>query len=387
MIVKFRADSALLRKQALSAAGPQTLQAAALGQRIGIALTAGRGLTDRSHVVFGRGLSSKQLAARIAAESDVEYAVADERKHIVAVPNDPFYATRPAVGVTSGGPAVGQWYLKPPGAAGTARQHRAGGDQRRAGVGHHHGQRRASSSPISTPACASITPTCRAATSLPGYDMVSPDDGASGSNFTSAGDGNGRDADASDPGDGLTANDVATNPIFASCTAGRQQLARHADRRPDRRGDQQRRRHRQRRPQRPRDAGARARQVRRLRLRHPGRHAVGRGHPGAGRPRQPDAGARPQHEPGRHAGLQPGLHRRHRPGQRGRRGGRRRGRQQRRQRGRQPGELRRRDRGRRPAPRRRQGRLLRPRPARSRSARRPATASTPATASHASTRS
>src|SRR5947208_8120991 len=120
VIVKFRADSTLLRKQALSVAGQQTLQAAALGRRIGVGLDAGRALSERSHVVIGHGLTSQQLAARIAAESDVEYAVADERKHIVDVPNDPFYAAGPAVGPTNGGPAVGQWHLRPAGTAGTA---------------------------------------------------------------------------------------------------------------------------------------------------------------------------------------------------------------------------------------------------------------------------
>src|SRR3954464_8272126 len=53
VIVKFKPSSTLLRKQALSAAVQQTQQAAALGQRIGVALEAGRGLTDRSHVVLG----------------------------------------------------------------------------------------------------------------------------------------------------------------------------------------------------------------------------------------------------------------------------------------------------------------------------------------------
>ncbi len=120
VIVKFKNDSPLLRKQALSVAGRQTQQAQSLGQRIGVALDAGRALSERSHVVIGRGLSSKQLAARIAAQSDVEYAVADERKHIVAVPNDLYYAAGPAVGPTAGGPAVGQWYLKPPPPAGAA---------------------------------------------------------------------------------------------------------------------------------------------------------------------------------------------------------------------------------------------------------------------------
>jgi serine protease len=101
VIVKFKPGSTLLRKQALSVTTQQSEQAAALGQRIGIALEAGRALTDRSHVVFGRGLSSRQLAARLAAESDVEYAVADERKHIVAVPNDTLYASGPAVTATN----------------------------------------------------------------------------------------------------------------------------------------------------------------------------------------------------------------------------------------------------------------------------------------------
>jgi len=120
VIVKYRADSTLLRKQALSVAGQQTLQASALGNRIGIALDAGRAISDRSHVVIGRGMTSQQLAARLAAQSDIEYAVPDERKRIVEVPTDPFYASGPAVGPTSGGPAVGQWYLKPPAAASTA---------------------------------------------------------------------------------------------------------------------------------------------------------------------------------------------------------------------------------------------------------------------------
>jgi serine protease len=105
VIVKYRADSTLLRKQALSVAGQQTLQASALGNRIGIALDAGRAISDRSHVVIGRGMTSQQLAARLAAQSDIEYAVPDERKRIVEVPTDPFYASGPAVGPTSGGPA------------------------------------------------------------------------------------------------------------------------------------------------------------------------------------------------------------------------------------------------------------------------------------------
>ncbi|MEP7301289.1 MAG: hypothetical protein ABI699_07150, partial [Caldimonas sp.] len=119
VIVKYRSDSDLLKKQAMTATGRRSLQTQALGERIGIALTPGLAITDRAHVVTARGMSSASLAARIGAERDIEYAVVDERKHIVAVPNDSFYAGRPAT-ATSGGPLVGQWYFKPPGVAGTA---------------------------------------------------------------------------------------------------------------------------------------------------------------------------------------------------------------------------------------------------------------------------
>ena len=42
-------------------------------------------------------------------DSDVEYAVPDRRKRIVAAPNDPLYAASGSVS-----PAVGQWYLRAP---------------------------------------------------------------------------------------------------------------------------------------------------------------------------------------------------------------------------------------------------------------------------------
>jgi len=210
VIVKFRQGSPALRKQALSVASQHAAQASALGQRIGIALDAGRGLDDRSQVVIGRGLTSKQLAARIAAESDVEYAVADERKHIVAVPNDPLYATGPAVTATNGGPAVGQWYLKPPPPAGSASS--AWGSAAPASI-NAEGAWNITTGSASIVVAVLDTglrfdhPDLQGGNVLPGYDMASED---SPGVFTSANDGNGRDADASDPGDFVTAAEAGT---------------------------------------------------------------------------------------------------------------------------------------------------------------------------------
>jgi serine protease len=107
VIVQYRADSDMTRKQAMTASGRRILQAQTLGQRIGVALTTGSGISERAHVLTARGLSSAALASRLAAQPDVEFAVVDERRHLVAVPLDPLYLSRPT-SATSGGPAVGQ---------------------------------------------------------------------------------------------------------------------------------------------------------------------------------------------------------------------------------------------------------------------------------------
>ena len=154
--------------------------------------------------------------------------MADERRHLVAAPNDPFYASRPAT-ATSGGPAVGQWYLKPPGPDGTAANTApaainaeqawdvAGGTGARivvavldTGVRMDH-------------------PDLQGGNVLPGYDMVAAD---SAGVFVTANDGDGRDADPSDPGDWVTQAEINATGQVRSPAARRaeQLLARHADR-------------------------------------------------------------------------------------------------------------------------------------------------------------
>ena len=305
VIVKYKTDAASSRKtiQAADPTPTATLlanRAQSLGARLGVALSAGNSIGARSHVVSAKGSprkssrsGSRRRRRRVrSARPDAAALRGSERPVLVSRPR-----SNDTADASGGGPLVGQWYLKPPGAAGAARRGTAPASinaERR--VGHHDRQRvdrrrRARHRRALRP----CRPAAVAAGGklLPGYDMISR-------RRDSANDGDGRDADASDPGDAVTPPTSTANvPGCTPAEIGNELVARHADRRADRRADQQRGRHGQRRPQRARAAGARARQVRRLRLRHRRRHAWAAGHRRAGRAGQPDAGARHQHEPRR----------------------------------------------------------------------------------------
>ena len=114
VIVKYRADSGLrqafsVRSGSPGLAAPQ--HAAAFAVRLGFPVANGRILGPHTQVLKGRGMSSAQLAARLAAMPDVEWAVVDERRTIRSVPDDPFFGPDLPVGIT---PTVGQWYLRAP---------------------------------------------------------------------------------------------------------------------------------------------------------------------------------------------------------------------------------------------------------------------------------
>lgn len=114
VIVKLRADAAVLSVDAgAPIRGNLAMPSAAagrmqrLGQKMGLALADGRQLGQRTHVATASGLSSAALAAKLAQQADVEYAVVDQLRFRQSVPNDPLFGNSPSL-------AAGQWYLYTP---------------------------------------------------------------------------------------------------------------------------------------------------------------------------------------------------------------------------------------------------------------------------------
>lgn len=201
VIVKFREASTTLRAHALSAGASSAdvsqrlaARASTLGARHGLALRAGPAATDRIQVVIADGMTSTALAARLAADPEVEFAEPDRRVRRVAVPNDPFYAT------VSGaqGPAAGQWYLRSPDPTLVSAINAV------TAWDVHTGNPSVIVAVIDTGV--RLNHPDLSGKLLPGYDFVS--------DINISNDTNGVDEDPSDPGDYLTSQEITANPTL-----------------------------------------------------------------------------------------------------------------------------------------------------------------------------
>jgi len=214
VIVGFKPGADTLRRhpmaERLAAAQAQRVlqqRAEGLGARLGRPLVAGNAVGRGVQVVRADGMEAAELARRLAAHPDVAYAVPNGRKQRVAAPNDPLYPASATERRSNGtglqdGPASGQWYLRAPDA--TVRS--------AIGIEAAWARTRGSAGVV----VAVLDTGVRldhpdlATRLLPGYDFVT--------NATVANDGDGRDADPSDPGDWVTSTEAGRAP-FTGCSA------------------------------------------------------------------------------------------------------------------------------------------------------------------------
>lgn len=218
VIVGFKPQASVTRKHALSARAPAaTVQtalaqrAASLGQRVGRTLESGSAVGEAAQVMRSPGVDAATLARQLAADPDVAYAVPNGRKYKVAAPNDPLYTSGPAVNLSlqTGGPNSGQWYLRAPDStiksainieaawARTTGRNSVVVAVLDTGVRFEHPD---------------LGRVANGGQLLPGYDMVT--------NSAVANDGDGPDADPSDPGDWISTADAATSTFTACDVSG-----------------------------------------------------------------------------------------------------------------------------------------------------------------------
>ncbi|MBP8270326.1 MAG: S8 family peptidase [Sphaerotilus sp.] len=200
VIVKFRSAR---QASALSvAASPASVDATprraqALGQRVGLRLSDGPAVSADTQVVQAAGLSNARLMQALAADPQVEYVVEDRRRRAhAAVVSDPLFAGGPSVS-----PAAGQWYLQTPNTAVVSSVNAESAWALTTGRADIVVAVLDSGVRFSHPDLDGKL--------LAGYDFVSE--------AVTSNDGDGRDANPTDPGDWITADENTTSPTFGGC--------------------------------------------------------------------------------------------------------------------------------------------------------------------------
>ncbi|MGH8139348.1 MAG: S8 family serine peptidase [Steroidobacteraceae bacterium] len=204
LIVKLRAAGVASATSARAQAVSPHDRIADLAARAGLTMNGSHAITDRLHALqVGPAQAGDSIAATIArlrADPEVEYAEPDQRRYAHAVPDDTLYHG-------SGPLASGQWYLQnnptvsPAGVNAEAAWDVSKGDPNLVIADLDTGVR------FDHPDLKSAAAGGRL---LPGFDFVSE--------VAIANDGDGRDADASDPGDWVTAAEAQQAPFKgASC--------------------------------------------------------------------------------------------------------------------------------------------------------------------------
>ena len=211
VIVGFKAQASVLRKHALSARAPAaTVQtalaqrAASLGQRMGRTLESGAAVGEGVQIMRSPGMDATTLARQLAADPDVAYAVPNGRKYRVAAPNDPLYAASTSA-VRPNGPDSGQWYLRAPDTTIKSAINIEAAWARTTGSANVVVAVLDTGVRFEHPDLGRVA---NGGQLLPGYDTVA--------NSVVANDGDGRDADPSDPGDWVTSAD-ASGSTFSGC--------------------------------------------------------------------------------------------------------------------------------------------------------------------------
>jgi len=205
VIVKLKSSSSLLQVagESVAAGGASggSSRMSRLGLRAGVRVSEARQIGARLHVATASGMSSQALAAKLAQQSDVEYAVVDQRRQRTSlVPNDPRYPS----GQSSPYPAAGQWYAQ------SSDSTIVSAINAPTAWGLSTGSASVVVAVLDTGV--RFDHVDLANKLLPGYNFIS--------DASMAGNGTGRSSDASDLGDWLTSAEISANPsVFSGCTA------------------------------------------------------------------------------------------------------------------------------------------------------------------------